>query len=307
MSVSPSVPSANGKNEDTVSVLIAAYNGQKFIRRAIQSVLAQTYPAIQIVVVNDGSTDATGQIVESEFGDKVTLISQKNGGVSNARNAGMRECTGTFVAFLDADDWWDPRKVEVQVRELKNHPDAAAHYTGLMMVQDSDGTMKATAPIDPTTLWPQLRWSNPGIPPSSFMMRLSLLRELGGFDESILGCEDWALWFRMLRQSRFVVSPEPLTYYLVSPKGLSGDADLMYDAFLKILDRLLLDGLEGPQRALWRRRILSYQEFKACLTARGAGEKAKERAYMRKSVMTWPSPFWAPQRFKYFAVTLLKS
>jgi glycosyltransferase involved in cell wall biosynthesis len=307
MSASPSAPSGNEESEDTVSVIIPVYNGQKFIRKAIQSVLEQTYPDIQIVVVNDGSTDATQQIVESEFGGKVTLVSQKNGGLSNARNSGMRASTGKYVAFLDADDWWDPRKVEVQVRELKKNPDAAAHYTGLMLVQESDGTMEVNTPIDAATLWPQLRWGNPGIPPSSVMMKLSLLRELGGFDESIRACEDWVMWFRIVRQSRFVMSTEPLTYYLVSPGGLSGNADFMYDTFMKILDRLLLDGLEGSERALWRRRIISYQEFKACLTARGAGEKAKEKAYMKKSVMTWPSPFWAPERFKYFAVTLLKS
>ncbi len=305
MSVSPCVANGKADPEDTVSVIITVYNSEKFIRKALRSVLEQTHPAYEIVVVNDGSTDTTTQIVESEFGDKVTLVSQKNGGPSNARNTGMRAATGKYVAFLDADDWWDPRKLEVQVRELKKAPDAAAHYTGLMLVHDGNGKMETGTTIDVATLWPKLRWGNPGIAPSSVMMRLSSLKELGGFPEEIRACEDWVLWFKVVRQSRFIMTSEPLTYYFVSAGGLSGNADFVFDSFLKILDGILLEGLRGSKRALWRRRIISYQEFNACLTARGAGDKAKEQAYMKRSVMTWPSPFWAPERFKYFAVTLL--
>jgi hypothetical protein len=81
----------------------------------------------------------------------------------------------------------------------------------------------------------------------------------------------------------------------------------MYNDFLKMLDDVLLADMTGLKRALWRRRIISYQAFKACLTARAAGDKVTERAYMKKSVMQWPSPFWAPERFRFFAVTLMRT
>ena len=81
----------------------------------------------------------------------------------------------------------------------------------------------------------------------------------------------------------------------------------MFDSFEAILDRTLLAGLRGAQRTVWRKRIISYQAFKASLTARGAGDTAKERTYMWRSLREWPSPFWIPKRFKYFAVTLMRT
>jgi glycosyltransferase involved in cell wall biosynthesis len=289
-----------------VSVIVPAYNVERFIHKAIASVLEQTYPAVEIVVVNDGSTDRTVEIVEREFTGKVTLVSQTNGGLANARNTGIRHATGEFAAFLDADDWWDPRKLEVQVKSLRDHADAAANYTGLAVVVAATGERGDAPPVDPNTLWPRLRWCNPGIPPSSVMMRMDVLRRLGGFTEGLRACEDWDLWFKVVRTGRFVVTEEPLTYYWFSPGGLSGDPDRMYASFMDILDPLLLDGFTGLQRKLWRRRIRSYQAYKSMLTARGAGLKERERAYLWMSLREWPSPFWATERWRAFAATLLK-
>lgn len=288
----------------TVAVIIPVYNGERFIRRALDSILRQTRPAKQIIVIDDGSTDTTKQTVQNEYGQRVTLISQAKGGISKARNAGLRVVDCEFVAFLDADDWWEPAKLEKQLDSFVRDPGAVANYTGLHMVDEISGDETDSPPAD---LGSQLRWCNPGVPPSSMMLRSSLLREMGAFKEELRACEDWDLWFRISKVGRFSISPEPLTDYRVSSGGLSGDADHMFRSFLQILDTPLLDGLKGRERGIWRRRIVSYQAFKSCLTARAAGDRAKERSYMWMSLRTWPSPFWAPERFKYFVVTLLKS
>lgn len=81
----------------------------------------------------------------------------------------------------------------------------------------------------------------------------------------------------------------------------------MFDDFMKMLEDTLLAGMTGMRRAIWRRRIMSYQAFKACLTARAAGDKVSERSYMMRSIAEWPSPFWAPERFRYFAVTTMRT
>ena len=292
----------------TVTVIIPVYNGERFIRRALDSVFGQTYPLHQVIVIDDGSKDSTREIVGGEYGERVTLIRQQNGGPAKARNAGLRAATGEFIAFLDADDWWEPGKVAGQIQVLNTHPDAVGNYTGLRMMSDEGVHLEDIRPADPNTLWPTLRWCNPSVPPSSVMLRRLALDKLdGGFVERQLGSEDWNLWFRLIAKGPFCVCPEPLTNYRSSPDGLSGNADHMYNDFMKMLDDVLLADLTGLRRALWRRRIISYQAFKACLTARGAGDKKAEREYMKKSVMEWPSPFWAPERFRFFAVTLLRT
>jgi glycosyltransferase involved in cell wall biosynthesis len=291
-----------------VTVIIPAYNGERFIRRAVDSVLGQTFPVSQVIVVDDGSNDRTREIVAGEYAGRVTLIQQENCGPAMARNAGLRIATGAFIGFLDADDWWEPEKIETQLRVLKEHPEAVGNYTGLRIVSDAGEHLIDLKPVEHTNLRETLRWCNPGIPPSSVLLRRSAIEMLGsGFDERQMGSEDWNLWFRLIVIGPFCICPEPLTDYRSSSGGLSGDADHMYNDFMKMLDNVLLADMTGLRRALWRRRILSYQAFKACLTARAAGDKEAERGYMMRSVADWPSPFWAPERFRYFAVTLMRT
>jgi glycosyltransferase involved in cell wall biosynthesis len=290
-----------------VAVIIPVYNGEAFIRRALDSVLRQTYRPAQIVVVDDGSRDKTRDIVMTEYGEAVTLVQQKNGGPAKARNAGMRATTAAFVAFLDADDWWEPTKLEKQLKVFERDPDTVMNYTALRLVDEASGRHKDEVPPRPDSLWPQLRWCNPGIPPSCMMVRRSALERTGGFNERQVGCEDWCLWFELRALGRFSVCPEPLTDYRMSMGGLSGDATHMFNDFMKMLDDVLLRGLSGVKRAIWRRRIVSFQAFRAALTARASGNGAEEMRFVKKSLAAWPSPFWAPERFKAFAVTLLRS
>jgi len=292
----------------SVTVIIPAYNAERFIRRSINSVLAQTHPVSQIIVIDDGSKDTTRTILSNEYADKVTLLEQQNGGPARARNAGLRIAAGEYIAFLDADDWWEPGKLAEQIRVLEQHPDAVGNYTGLRVVDEEENLLVDLPPVDHTNLREAFRWCNPGVPPSSVVLRRSALAKLkDGYDERLRGSEDWNLWFRLVKHGPFCVCPEPLTDYVSSAGGLSGNADHMFDDFMKMLEDTLLAGLNGLPRMIWRRRIISYQAFKACLTARAAGDKISERSYMMRSIAAWPSPFWASERFRYFAVTAMRT
>ena len=108
----------------TISVVIPAYNAGPFVARAIESALRQTHPAEEIIVVDDGCTDDTADVVRS-FGEKVILIQQQNAGASVARNTGINAAKGNWIAFLDADDEWVPEKLEQQIKHLQKHPDLA--------------------------------------------------------------------------------------------------------------------------------------------------------------------------------------
>ena len=103
-----SISELGEQHPETVTVIIPVYNGERFIRRALDSVFKQTYPPHQVIVIDDGSKDSTREIAANEYGASVMLICQQNGGPAKARNAGLRVATGELIAFLDADDWWEP-------------------------------------------------------------------------------------------------------------------------------------------------------------------------------------------------------
>ncbi len=291
----------------SIAVIIPVYNGERFIRRSLDSVLRQTVTPAEIFVVDDGSKDATRQILSAEYGDKVTLIVQQNGGPAKARNAALRVAESEFVAFLDADDWWEPTKLERQLEAMQSRPDVVANYTGLHKVSETDGHIEDALPILPEKLWPMLRYCNPEIPPACVMARRDAVQKAGGFNERQVGSEDWCLWFELHSLGPMSVCPEPLTDYRMSPGGLSGNGDHMFNDAMKMVDDVLLRGLSGVSRSIWRRRIVSYQAYKACLTCRQAGDKAGERKYMKASLAAWPSPFWVSERFKAYWVTLWRS
>jgi glycosyltransferase involved in cell wall biosynthesis len=293
--------------QGSIAVIIPVYNGEKFIRRALDSVMRQTLAPAEIFVVDDGSKDPTREIVANEYGGRVTLIQQQNGGPAKARNAALRVATSEFVAFLDADDWWEPAKLERQYAAMLKHPEAVAHYTAVYRVSEIDGSSFPEVLPAPERLEKLLQYCNPGIPPASVMARRDAVLKAGGFNERQQGSEDWCLWFGLRKLGPLISSAEPLTDYRVSAGGLSGNGDHMFKDAMKMVDDVLLRELSGLDRMLWRRRIIAYQAYKACLTSRAAGNKADERKYMKTSLVTWPSPLWAPERFKAFAVTLLRS
>jgi glycosyltransferase involved in cell wall biosynthesis len=129
------------KQSCSVSVVIPAYNAEKYIGRAIDSVLAQTRQADEIIVVDDGSTDSTADVVQA-YGDKVHFIRQKNGGASVARNTGIEAANSEWIAFLDADDEWLPGKLEKQIEHLKRNPDLLWTHSNYFTLSAVDDTQK---------------------------------------------------------------------------------------------------------------------------------------------------------------------
>lgn len=126
------------KDVPQVSVIIPAYNCEAFVARAVQSVLDQQQ-ASEIMVVDDGSSDRSGTVLES-FGDRIRLIRQKNTGVAGARNTGMREARGEFIAFLDADDWWEPLHLAIQLAAFERFPAAGMVFSDFS-VADTNGSV----------------------------------------------------------------------------------------------------------------------------------------------------------------------
>ncbi len=173
----------------TVSCVIPVYNGERFLAEGIESLLAQTRPPDEIIVVDDGSTDGTAGVARG-FGDHVTYVHQENAGPAAARNRGVREARGEFISFLDADDLWEPTKLERQLRRFEARPELG-YSVGLVQnfweeeVAEERDRIAGTARAKPI----------PGYVTLTLLTTSSWMRELGGFDES-LGHGDAADWFR---------------------------------------------------------------------------------------------------------------
>ncbi len=181
---------------EIVSVVLPTYNRCRLVGRAIDSVMHQSYGAYELIVVDDGSTDATGDRLAS-YGDRVTVIKQANRGVSAARNAGIRAASGEFVALLDSDDVWLPQKLEQQIAFFRTCPQAMICQTeeiwirNGMRVNAGKRHKKHSGMIFEKTLPLCL------VSPSAVMIRKSLFDEVGLFDESLPACEDYDLWLRI--------------------------------------------------------------------------------------------------------------
>ena len=192
-------------SQPLVSVIIPTFDRASWLGEAIASVLAQTYPHLELIVVDDGSHDATPEVVQA-CGQALIYIRQAHAGVSAARNRGVAASRGAFIAFLDSDDLWLPRKIAAQVALLQQQPQAQACYTDEIWIRHG-------VRVNPRQIHQKHSgWLfEPSLPrciisPSSIMLRRTLWDQVGGFDESLPACEDYDLWLR-LTCARRVAAP----------------------------------------------------------------------------------------------------
>jgi glycosyltransferase involved in cell wall biosynthesis len=211
-----------------VSVVIPTYNAARFLVDAIDSVLAQTYQPLEVLVVDDGSTDDTARVLEP-YGGRIRYIRQTNGGPAKARNRGIREAKGELIAFLDADDQWLPEKLSKQWACHRAHPDAALSHTDLYRVLQPAG--ERTYRHDGRERFAGNCYleffRNNGVTPSTVLLTRACLETVGLFDEKIRAAstEDWELWIRIARRYPLAYLNEPLTLYRVHPT--SGSQNLL--------------------------------------------------------------------------------
>ncbi|HKN87925.1 MAG TPA: glycosyltransferase family A protein [Nitrospiraceae bacterium] len=203
----------------TVSVIIPVYNARDVIRDTIQSVLAQTWSDYEIIVVDDGSQDASGDVVRA-FGEQIRYIRQENTGVAGARNRGIEESAGEYIALLDHDDLWHPTKLEKQVAVLTQRPEVGLVITRIMHIR-SDGTPTGdiAGAYNPDDLFYHVFVKSYVPTPSSAMIRRSAFDAGGTFDPGFdsAGLDDHELWARIATVCEIAAVEEPLTYHRSRP------------------------------------------------------------------------------------------
>jgi glycosyltransferase involved in cell wall biosynthesis len=251
-------PSATNATPPLVSVVIPCYNSNRYLAETIGSVLAQTYPQIEIIVVDDGSTDETARIARSY---PVHYIYQPNRGVSAARNTGILHCQGEYVLFLDHDDRLLPGAVETGVRLLEEHPECAL-AVGEHRYIGADGraigySNKHAAGRDHYLM---LLKHNFIETPCAALHRRSGLALTGGFDESLQGAEDLEFYLRTARQSTWVAHEAPVAEYRLHDSSISRDAERMLEVSYRVLE-MELPYLQGdPKKLRAHRRGVKFVE-----------------------------------------------
>jgi len=198
-----------------VSVVIPTYNFGRFLAAAIESAQAQTLRPREIIVVDDGSTDETPDVVRSF--ESVHYIRQENGGVCAARNRGVEDSMGEFIAFLDADDTWEARKLEKQIAVFNSDPEVGLVHCGMREFDDETGETIATH-LHGAEGWMAdnlLLWEGPVIvgPGGTIAVRRDTFEAVGGFDTQQKVGEDWDLCYRIARKYKVGFVPEPLVNY----------------------------------------------------------------------------------------------
>ncbi len=236
-----------------VSVVLPTYNRAWILEQAVESVLGQDYANLELIVVDDGSTDGTSRLL-SGYADRITVISQENRGVSAARNAGIRAAGGDLIALLDSDDTWLPGKVTAQVAFFKVHPAALICQTEEIWIRNGVRVNPGKRHRKEDGMIFERSLALCLVSPSAVMMRKSLLDEVGLFDESLPACEDYDLWLRIAWKHPIHLIDQPL----IVKRG--GHADQL--SRMPELDRYRIQSIAR----LLDRDVLSPEQSEAAIT-----------------------------------------
>lgn len=220
-----------------VSVVIPTYNSAKYVVEAVESVLAQTWQDLEILVIDDGSTDDTEQVMR-RYEAPVRYLRQENGGVAVARNRGIQESLGRYVAFLDADDTWLPHKLARQMEALRQQPHHRACYSAFTVVDaelNPIGISRSQG--EGAALEDLLTRGNVVATPSTVICERSLFDLAGGFDPALSQCADWDMWVRLAAQTEFLYVDESLVTYRQHGTNMSRNAPLLEHDSLQVLHK----------------------------------------------------------------------
>jgi Glycosyl transferase family 2 len=231
-----------------VSVVIPAYNAAATLDETLRSVRAQTHCALEIIVVDDGSTDGTRAMAERHAAAdaRVQVLHQANAGVAAARNAGWQHARSEFIAFVDADDLWAPTKIERQLDAIQaGGPRVGLAYCWFAWIDASSRIIELPeGPVWHGDVVPAILMSNFIGNGSAALVRRDALVAAGGFDGGLQargahGCEDYLFYFRVARSYRFALVPQPLVGYRLLSHNMSSDRPRMFRSWIMVQDEML--------------------------------------------------------------------
>jgi glycosyltransferase involved in cell wall biosynthesis len=235
--------SSDSYRQPDVTVVIPAYNAAATVAETLLSVTRQSHQNYEVVVIDDGSTDGTSEIVTSTKDDRIRLIRTPNAGVAEARNLGIRSARASLIALLDADDLWEPQKLQHQIDAMAARPDAGMCFCAARRV---DGELRPSGVI-PAVEYPDythallLYATVIPAPCSSIVVRRNVALAIGGFDSRFSQTADWDFLIRLSAATQFVAVREPMVLYRVHSSNMSRDPRLLERDTFGVLAKTLDD------------------------------------------------------------------
>lgn len=274
------------------SAIIPTYNRANFVGHAIQSALDQRLPDgdVEVIVVDDESTDDTPSVV-SAFGDRVTYIRQTNQREGAARNAGAARATGTYLAFLDSDDYWLAGKLAADVARFERPDRPALVYSRGRNVDAEDriiGERQLPTP-EGDVFWNLAREAF--MPMSTIAVRADAFQECGGFteDRDLSGTADWELWMRLAARWPVGFARQTATCIRVHQRNMSGDPRYMERAMLTGVNYALEDPVVARRVRGRERFVLACMYVTIALNAYANGRRARAWRWIARALATWPA------------------
>lgn len=223
----------------TISVVIPAYNAERTVLETVESVQKQTFSDLEIIVIDDGSTDKTKELLEGVTDERLKIFSYENGGVATARNRGMAHAKGEFIAFLDADDLWTSDKLELQLRALQQHPEAGVTYSWTFYFTDGqrESLLPGNSIFFEGNVYTKLLINNFLANGSNPLVRRKAIESVGEFDPTCTPCEDWDFYLRLAVHWSFVVVPKHQILYRQSPNSGSSKLKAVEEAGLITIEK----------------------------------------------------------------------
>lgn len=221
-----------------ISVIIPAYNAERTILETIASVQQQIFSNFELIVINDGSTDRTLELLNSVEEPRLKIFSYTNGGLPVARNRGISHAIGEFITFLDADDLWTPDKLELQLIALQQHPEAGVAYSWTRYM-DEKGEFFHTSNtvLFEGDVYANLLMGNFLESGSNPLIRKQAIESVGEFDPTLASCEDWEYWLRLAASWHFIVVPKQQILYRQTSGAMSSKIEVMEKYHLIVLER----------------------------------------------------------------------
>lgn len=278
-----------------VSVIVPNYNYSAYVSEAIESALDQSYANIEVIVVDDGSTDDSIRVLEG-FGSKIKLIKQANAGVARARNYGVANSSGEYIAFLDADDLWMPDKIDRQVARLIADPEVGLVHVGVTEIDGKGQTVGERIDGMEGDVTKELLLLERSVVlggGSGFIVRRDLFESVGGFDEKLSTSADWDFFVRVSRLARLGFVPEPLLRYRLHGSNMHQNVKLMESEMLLGYEKVF--GTGNADLLGYKRR--AFGNFHRML----AGSYFHSREYGKFLKQTVLSLCYRPSNILYFA------
>jgi glycosyltransferase involved in cell wall biosynthesis len=280
-----------------VSIILPTYNRLEFLRPAVESVFAQTFEDWELIIADDGSSGDTRTYLETlDDPPRVKVIWLRHTGrPSVVRNAALREAQGEYVAFLDSDDVWLPRKLEIQIASLRCHATRKWSYTRFALV-DRAGNPTAWQrargwPVPDGWILDKLVKSETVIAMPSVIVSRELLEQVGGFDEGLVMCEDYDLWLRLAAQSEVDAIDEALTLVTRHAEH-SGNEIISFQDCVRVFEKVMrADGTEHLHSILREKRAEAAAGLARSHASRG-DRGAALRTLLSSARFCWRYPLW---------------